>query len=143
MFDACHAAVANCDIFIGAAAVADYRPASISSEKIKKDQQDSLNLQLVKNSDILASIAKLPNRPRFVMGFAAETQQLVEYAQEKLYKKNLDMIAANNVSSPEIGFNSDDNQITLITATQVQELPRASKMALAQMIIARIAEEIH
>lgn len=143
MFDACHAAVANCDIFIGAAAVADYRPASISSEKIKKDQQDSLNLQLIKNSDILASIAKLPNRPRFVMGFAAETQQLVEYAQEKLYKKNLDMIAANNVSSPEIGFNSDDNQITLITATQVQELPRASKMALAQMIIARIAEEIH
>jgi phosphopantothenoylcysteine decarboxylase/phosphopantothenate--cysteine ligase len=77
------------------------------------------------------------------MGFAAETQQLVEFAQEKLYKKNVDMIAANNVSSPEIGFNSDDNQITLITATQVQELPRASKMALAQMIIARIAEEIH
>ncbi len=143
MFDACHAVIADCDIFIAAAAVADYRPASIASEKIKKDQQDLLNLRLVKNPDILASIAKLPNRPGFVMGFAAETQQLVEFAQEKLYKKNVDMIAANNVSSPEIGFNSDDNQITLITSTQVQELPRASKMALAQMIIARIAEEIH
>lgn len=143
MFDACHAVIADCDIFIAAAAVADYRSASIASEKIKKDQQDLLNLRLVKNPDILASIAKLPNRPGFVMGFAAETQQLVEFAQEKLYKKNVDMIAANNVSSPEIGFNSDDNQITLITSTQVQELPRASKMALAQMIIARIAEEIH
>lgn len=142
MFDACHAVIATCDIFIASAAVADYRPASVANEKIKKDQQDSLNLQLVKNPDILASIAKLPNRPRFVMGFAAETQRLVEYAQEKLYKKNVDMIAANNVSSPEIGFNSDDNQITLITATQVQELPHASKMALAQMIIARIAKQI-
>jgi phosphopantothenoylcysteine decarboxylase / phosphopantothenate---cysteine ligase len=142
MFDACHAAIANCDIFIAAAAVADYRPASIAPEKIKKDQQDSLNLQLVKNPDILASIAKLTHRPTFVMGFAAETQHLVEYAKDKLYKKNLDMVAANNVSSPEIGFNSDENQITLITNSQVQELPRTSKMVLAQMIIARIAEEI-
>lgn len=142
MFEASQKAAVNCDIFIAAAAVADYRAAEISPEKIKKNQQDKFTLELVKNPDILANIANLPNRPRFVMGFAAETEQLIENAKSKLYNKKLDMLAANNVSSPEIGFNSDDNQITLITATEVQELPRASKMVLAQMIIARIAEQI-
>jgi phosphopantothenoylcysteine decarboxylase / phosphopantothenate---cysteine ligase len=76
------------------------------------------------------------------MGFAAETEDVILHAQNKLHKKNLDMVAANNVSSPEIGFNSDDNQLSLITATQVQDLPRASKITLAQMIIARIAEQL-
>lgn len=141
MLDACQKAAGDCDIFIGSAAVADYRPAEVAREKIKK-RDDELTLQLVKNPDILASIANSSKRPPFVMGFAAETQQLIEQAKHKLDKKNLDMIAANNVSSTEIGFNSDDNQITLITKTQVQELPRASKMVLAQMIIARIAEQI-
>jgi phosphopantothenoylcysteine decarboxylase / phosphopantothenate---cysteine ligase len=143
MYDACLNAVINADIFIAAAAVADYRPAEISQGKIKKNQHEDLMLHLVKNPDILANIAKSANRPRFVMGFAAETHQLIEHAQDKLLKKNLDMVAANNVSSPEIGFNSDDNQITLITASQVQELPRTSKMVLAQMIIARIADALN
>lgn len=143
MLDACENAARDCDIFIGAAAVADYRPAKVATHKIKKQGQDNLQLELVKNPDILTLIAQATNRPPFVMGFAAETENLIEHAQDKLQRKRLDMIAANNVSSTEIGFNSDDNQISLITISQVQELPRTSKMVLAQMIIARIAELIH
>lgn len=143
MLAASESALNGCDIFIAAAAVADYRPAQIATDKIKKTESDQLQLSLVKNPDIVARVAQSPNRPAFVMGFAAETQDLLQHAQDKLVRKHLDMIAANNVSSPEIGFNSDDNQISLITKGQVQDLPRASKMALAQMIIARIAELIH
>lgn len=143
MLLACENAIKDCDIFIGAAAVADYRPAKIATHKIKKQGQDNLQLELVKNPDILTIIAQSSNRPQFVMGFAAETENLIEHAQDKLQRKGLDMIAANNVSSTEIGFNSDDNQISLISISQVQELPRTSKMVLAQMIITRIAELIH
>jgi phosphopantothenoylcysteine decarboxylase / phosphopantothenate---cysteine ligase len=132
----------QCEIFIAAAAVADYRPVEFSTKKIKKQADDQLVLNLTKNPDIVATIANLEHRPGFVMGFAAETEDTIAHARDKLGKKNLDMVAANNVSSPEIGFNSDDNQISLITTTQVQDLPRASKMTLAQMIIARIAEQI-
>jgi phosphopantothenoylcysteine decarboxylase / phosphopantothenate---cysteine ligase len=142
MLSACLQQLGQCDIFIGAAAVADYRPAEIAKHKIKKQEQDQLTLHLIKNPDILATLAQHPQRPAFVMGFAAETEEVITHARGKLHKKNLDMIAANNVSSPEIGFNSDDNLISLITATQVQDLPRASKITLAQMIIARIAEQI-
>lgn len=143
MLAASEAALEACDIFIAAAAVADYRPAQIAADKIKKGDSDQLQLSLIKNPDIVARVAQSPQRPAFVMGFAAETQDMLQHAQDKLARKHLDMIAANNVSSPEIGFNSDDNQISLITKGQVQDLPRASKMALAQMIIARIAELIH
>lgn len=143
MLAASEAALDDCDIFIAAAAVADYRPAEFANEKIKKGSSDLLQLSLVKNPDIVATIAQSPQRPAFVMGFAAETQELLQHAKDKLQRKHLDMIAANNVSSPEIGFNSDDNQISLITKGQVQDLPRASKMALAQMIITRIAEWLH
>lgn len=142
MLTACLQQVDQCEIFIGAAAVADYRPAEFSKQKIKKQTEDQLILSLIKNPDIVATIAKLAQRPTFVMGFAAETEDVILHAQNKLHKKNLDMVAANNVSSPEIGFNSDDNQLSLITATQVQDLPRASKITLAQMIIARIAEQL-
>lgn len=142
MLAACLQQLDQCDIFIGAAAVADYRPAEIAKQKIKKQDQDQLTLQLVKNPDIVATIARHTSRPAFVMGFAAETEDVITHAQSKLLKKNLDMVAANNVSSSEIGFNSDDNMISLVTATQVQDLPRASKITLAQMIIARIATQI-
>ncbi len=142
MLTACLQQVDQCEIFIGAAAVADYRPAEFSKQKIKKQTEDQLTLHLIKNPDIVATIAKLAQRPRFVMGFAAETEDVIVHAQNKLHKKNLDMVAANNVSSSEIGFNSDDNQLSLITATQVQDLPRASKITLAQMIIVRIAEQL-
>lgn len=142
MLAACLQQLDQCDIFIGAAAVADYRPAEVANQKIKKQDQDQLTLQLVKNPDIVATIARHTSRPAFVMGFAAETEDVITHAQSKLLKKNLDMVAANNVSSPEIGFNSDDNMISLVTATQVQDLPRASKITLAQMIIARIATQI-
>ena len=143
MLAASKTALDSCDIFIAAAAVADYRPVQMATDKIKKGESDQLQLSLIKNPDIVATIAQSPKRPTFVMGFAAETQDLLQHAKDKLERKHLDMIAANNVSSPEIGFNSDDNQISLITKGQVQDLPRASKMALAQMIIARIAELIH
>jgi len=135
--------VENCDIFIGAAAVADYRPAEVLNQKIKKQSDNELLIRLVKNPDILTEIASLPHRPAFVMGFAAETQDVIANAKDKLIRKKLDMVAANNVSSPEIGFNSDDNQISLISAAQVQELPRTSKMTLARIIIAEIAKQIN
>ncbi len=142
MLTACLQYSKQCEIFIAAAAVADYRPVDFSTQKIKKQAGDRLVLNLIKNPDIVATIANLEHRPEFVMGFAAETEDTITHALDKLVKKNLDMVAANNVSSPEIGFNSDDNLISLVTTTQVQDLPRASKMTLAHMIIARIAEQI-
>lgn len=101
------------DIFIGCAAVADFRPATISPQKIKKVKgTDELTLTLVKNPDIIAEVARSENRP-FTAGFAAETENLEEYARKKLTEKNLDLIAANDVSKKDSGFDSDKNSITL------------------------------
>lgn len=106
--------VANQDVFIACAAVADYRAASVAEQKIKKQGQadDEVTLQLSKNPDILASVAKRKDRP-FTCGFAAETQNVADYALSKLERKNIDMIAANDVSKQGQGFNSDDNHIEL------------------------------
>ncbi|GAC1378804.1 MAG: bifunctional phosphopantothenoylcysteine decarboxylase/phosphopantothenate--cysteine ligase CoaBC [Aquirhabdus sp.] len=102
---------AGCDVFIATAAVADYRAETIAEQKIKK-QGDSLILTLVKNPDIVATIAKHAKRP-FMVGFAAETQRMEEYARGKLETKQLDMIACNDVSRGDIGFASDDNAMTV------------------------------
>lgn len=99
--------VSDCDIFIGCAAVADYRPTESVDHKIKKSNIE-LTLTFIRNPDILASVAAKENGP-FTVGFAAETQNVSEYAKDKLQRKKLDMIAANDVSQQDIGFNSDEN----------------------------------
>jgi len=133
------AGISQCDIFIGCAAVADFRPQTIQSNKIKKGESDTMTLNLVKNPDIIASVAKLQNKP-FTVGFAAETQNILEYAKNKLINKNLDLIAANNVSDQNIGFNSDDNALTLISAKQTLTLSQARKSVLATQLIEHIAD---
>jgi len=98
-----------------------------------------MTLNLVKNPDIIASVAKLQDKP-FTVGFAAETQNILEYAKNKLINKNLDLIAANNVSDQNIGFNSDDNALTLISAKQTLTLSQARKSVLATQLIEHIAD---
>ena len=106
-------------LFIGCAAVADYRAAHAAEHKLKKtDDQDTLTLTLVKNPDIIADVAALPDGQRpFVVGFAAETQDIERYAQDKLARKGLDMIVANDVSQQGLGFGSDDNAALLLWRT--------------------------
>ena len=98
-----------CDLFIGCAAVADYRPAQVASQKIKKSgDNDQMALTLVKNPGIIADVGALSDKP-FTVGFAAETVDVEQYALDKLRRKRLDMIAANGVSRAGQGFNADDN----------------------------------
>jgi phosphopantothenoylcysteine decarboxylase/phosphopantothenate--cysteine ligase len=137
MHQAAMAVLDNCDIFIGCAAVADYRPVSVAEQKIKKTA-DSMRIELIRNPDIIADVAAHSPRP-FTVGFAAETQDLGNYAREKLHKKNLDLIIANDVSNTEIGFNSDNNAVTLIAAKGEETLPMASKQQLARSLVDAIA----
>jgi phosphopantothenoylcysteine decarboxylase/phosphopantothenate--cysteine ligase len=131
----------GCDVFIAAAAVADYRAAQVAAHKIKKSTDaDKMVLELVKNPDIVATIAALENKP-FTVGFAAESENLLAYAQQKLTRKNLDLIIANNIAEAGIGFNADDNAVTLIDKTQQQVLTQRSKQQLARDLIAIIAQK--
>jgi phosphopantothenoylcysteine decarboxylase/phosphopantothenate--cysteine ligase len=129
----------SCDIFIAAAAVADYRPTAVSEHKLKKGAEEIMELRLVKNPDIVASVAALPRKP-FTVGFAAETRDLLSYARSKLERKNLDLIVANDVSQPGIGFNSDENAVTLVSRDASLVLPQTSKRQLASQLIRQIAE---
>ncbi len=122
--------------FISCAAVADYRVAEMASQKIKKDN-DHMHIALVKNQDIVADVAKLENKP-YVVGFAAETQKIEQYARGKLQRKNLDLIAANNVAAPGQGFNSDKNALTLYSAYDSTDIPLASKSLVASKLVALI-----
>ncbi len=129
------------DIFIGCAAVSDYRVDNIASDKIKKDQQQ-LVLTMVENPDIIASVSEQKDKP-FCVGFAAETTDVINYAKEKLIKKNLDMICANDVSDNEIGFNSDNNKLTVIMNDGQQvDLPKATKRLISQLLIKLISEKL-
>ncbi|WP_166257183.1 bifunctional phosphopantothenoylcysteine decarboxylase/phosphopantothenate--cysteine ligase CoaBC [Marinobacter salicampi] len=139
LFNAADAAVAEtCDIFIATAAVADYRPRNETDQKMKKSGE-TLSLELVRNPDVLAHVAGHPNAP-FTVGFAAETNDLEQYATGKLKKKKLNMIVANDVSQPGIGFNSDDNAITVFWADGRQTFDRSSKAELAQQLIQLVAQ---
>jgi phosphopantothenoylcysteine decarboxylase/phosphopantothenate--cysteine ligase len=142
MYESVHDAIDKaCDIFIGCAAVADYRPVNVSEQKIKKDKQDSTGLviRLEENPDIVASVAKRKDRP-FTVGFAAETQNLTEYAKDKLKRKNLDMIVANDISIANQGFNSDHNQVIMICEDEEVTLERSQKEILAERIVSYIAK---
>ncbi|KJY86699.1 bifunctional phosphopantothenoylcysteine decarboxylase/phosphopantothenate--cysteine ligase CoaBC [Pseudoalteromonas piscicida] len=129
------------DIFIGCAAVADYRAANVAEQKIKK-QGDEITLTLVKNPDIIATVAALKQSRPYTVGFAAETQNVAEYAQGKLVNKGLDMICANDVSDSTGGFNSDNNALTLYWKKDRLELPHSSKKELALTVMQAIAEKI-
>ncbi|WP_298507858.1 bifunctional phosphopantothenoylcysteine decarboxylase/phosphopantothenate--cysteine ligase CoaBC [uncultured Ruminobacter sp.] len=119
MLSATESHIPHCDIFISCAAVADFRCKNISEQKIKKTgDTDSMIIELVKNPDILSTVGHLSNRPGLVVGFAAETQNVEENALKKLKSKNADMIIANNVSDKSVGFNSDNNSITIYSTTR-------------------------
>ncbi|EXB24455.1 phosphopantothenoylcysteine decarboxylase / phosphopantothenate--cysteine ligase [Acinetobacter baumannii 1437282] len=134
----------GCDIFIATAAVADYRVAQVAEHKIKK-AGDELAVALVKNPDIVATIAQQEERP-FMVGFAAETQNVEEYAAGKLVAKKLDMIACNDVSRPDIGFASDQNAMTVFFAQSYhmkkRELEKASKQEISQQLVESIADAL-
>jgi phosphopantothenoylcysteine decarboxylase/phosphopantothenate--cysteine ligase len=140
MHDCVMARVANHDVFIGVAAVADFRPDSACAEKIKKTSgRNTLSLDLVENPDIIAAVASLPDRP-LAIGFAAETERALENARDKLARKGLDLIVVNDVSDQRIGFDSDDNEVTLIALDTEQTVPRANKRVVSRVIIERIAD---
>ena len=127
-------------IFIGSAAVADYRAAMIASEKMKKqgESDDSLTLQLVKNPDIVAGVAALSENRPYVVGFAAETRNVEEYARQKRIRKQLDLICANDVSLSEQGFNSDKNALHLFWQEGDKMLPLSDKLLLGQQLLDEI-----
>jgi phosphopantothenoylcysteine decarboxylase / phosphopantothenate---cysteine ligase len=129
--------VEGTDIFISTAAVADYRPARPADQKIKKTS-DTLDLCMERTSDVLATVAARPDRP-FVVGFAAETESVEQNARLKLLKKNLDMIAANEVGHDK-AFDCEDNQLIVLWRNRRHELGKASKLALARQLVTLIAE---
>lgn len=138
MLSATEAAVdRGCDLFIATAAVADYRPQACADDKIKKTR-DAMSLSLVRNPDTLATIAARADKP-FTVGFAAETQDVEHYARDKMARKNLDMIVANDVSAPGLGFNSDHNAVTVFWARDSRAFAPASKRALAHDLLRLIA----
>ena len=138
MLAACQNYLAGQDIFIAVAAVADWKVAHVASQKIKKAHADDVpSLEFVQTPDILATIAKLPNAP-YCVGFAAESEYVIEYAQAKRIKKNIPLMIANQGPAT---FGSEYNQVSLVTAEGVTTLPNMRKDALAQQLIQAIAEQ--
>ncbi|OYW73643.1 MAG: phosphopantothenoylcysteine decarboxylase [Verrucomicrobia bacterium 12-59-8] len=139
MFDAVRTHLPGCDAAIFSAAVADYRPAQVISQKLKKTAA-TLTLELERTEDILGSVRSKFGFHGFLVGFAAETENVIAYAQDKLQRKGCDLIIANDVSQPGIGFDSLENEVTLcLPGGQTIPLPRQSKTALARELIAHIS----
>lgn len=128
------------NIFIGCAAVADYRAADVAIHKIKKSSTN-MQLALVRNPDILATVANHSPRP-FTIGFAAETQDVERYAKDKLVNKKLDMIAVNDVSNPDLGFNADNNALKVIWDKGQEDLPVTDKQTLASQLLTIVAKQL-
>lgn len=141
MHDAVMAQAPSHDAFISCAAVADYRPENVASQKLKKtENNDQMTINMVKNPDIVATVANMTEQRPFTVGFAAETNDVETYARGKLMKKNLDMICANDVSVEGQGFNSNDNAITLFWPEGEQALALESKEALSFRILEKMHE---
>ena len=130
------------DVAVFTAAVADYTPATPASQKIKKSE-DRLLIELVKTTDILGSARSTYGFQGILVGFAAETQQVEQYARAKLQNKGCDLVVANDVSKPGIGFDSDHNEILLVYPDHTESIPRATKHDLAHRILQAIAEIPH
>jgi len=140
MYDQTHEAVSGADVFIAAAAVADYRPADIAGQKIKKNDE-KMSLQLTRCPDILASVAALTSPP-FTVGFAAETENVTGYARGKLEKKKLNMIVANKVGKDR-GFDRDDNAVTVLWQDGEKDFENASKIEIARQLVELAATHFH
>lgn len=138
MLGATEEAMANCDVFIGVAAVADYRPVEIEKQKIKKSDE-LMQLTLVKNPDIISKIAQLKDKP-FVVGFAAETNDIVSNGRDKLKRKNLDILFTNNATET---FNSDSIYVTALTETSETELKAGNKHVVARNMLQLIATALN
>ena len=142
MFDAVHAHIAATDVLVMCAAVADFTPARAATQKIKKDARAQFVLELAPTRDILSSLRDIPPPRPLIVGFAAETENVAEFARKKLREKNCDLIVANDVSRMDTGFESDDNALTLFFASgETRVLPRASKQKLAARLV-EICEEL-
>ena len=137
---------ADADALIMAAAVADFRPAEVATQKIKKQASGAPTIELVRNPDILAAVAQqrqARGRPHVVVGFAAETENLLENAQSKLEQKHLTLIVANDVSASDAGFAVDTNRVTLLGADGTRvTLPLLSKQAVAQAVVERVVDAL-
>ena len=133
MFDAVHRYARDCDVLVMCAAVADYKPAKVSRQKIKKRDQ-TLSLELIPTRDILASLPQ--DRQFIVIGFAAETEKIEEHARQKLRDKNCDIIIANDVSSSDSGMESDENEVTIFFRDgKRQKISSAPKKIIAHELI--------
>lgn len=135
MFDAVMEELPNATVFVGAAAVADYAPVTAADNKIKKDGKDTLTLELKKTPDILSEVSKRRKDGQLVIGFAAETNDVITYAKIKMGKKNLDLVVANDITAKGAGFNTDTNIATIITKSGQTELPLMSKREMADRIL--------
>ena len=142
MHDAAVQCASDADIFIGAAAVSDYRPESVAPEKLKKAEGQNRVITLVQNPDIIATVAKLPQRPALMIGFAAETTDVIAHAREKRARKGLDYIVANDVSNPDTTFGSDQNAVHLIGEHDAHYLPLATKQVIAERIVNLVAHHL-
>jgi len=138
MLAATHEAIVDCDVFIGVAAVADYRPVEIQTQKIKKSDEQ-MQLTLVKNPDIISEVAQLEEKP-FVVGFAAETNDIVSNGKDKLKRKGLDLLFANNATET---FNSDSIVVTALTETSETELKAGNKNVVARNMLQLIATALN
>src|SRR5207342_1848826 len=141
MRDAVLAALPGQDVYVGAAAIADYMPAQLQPQKIKKGA-DTLQLQLVRTPDVLAEVASHAARPRVVVGFAAETEQLEQNALGKLRAKKLDLIAGNDVSAPGLGFESGENALQVYSDKGRVDIPRGPKAVVARALLDMIADRL-
>lgn len=140
MYDAVHAHLAGIDIAVLCAAVADFKPAKFTAHKIKK-HEGIPRIDLVPTRDILASLGAISARNFLLAGFAAETDNLVENSRKKLVKKQCDAVIANDVSAPGVGFESNENELTILLPDQSSRiLPRASKQSLAKELIKILCE---
>jgi len=130
----------ECDVLVMSAAVGDFTAEKLEKEKIKKRSREGQILNLVPTKDILMEVSKIKTQ-QFVVGFAAETQNLIQSALEKLRNKKLDLIVANDISAPGIGFQSDSNQVTLVDSDeQVENLPRMAKQEIANILLDKISK---
>jgi len=142
MLDAVLDQVPGTDVFISVAAVADFKTKLTAPNKIKKNVNGNLTIELSRTPDILSEVTKIKGNHLFTVGFAAETENLLENANSKLKEKKLDMIVANDVSDSEIGFNSDLNEATVLTPKTSINLPKANKTQLARNLIEIISEQL-
>jgi phosphopantothenoylcysteine decarboxylase/phosphopantothenate--cysteine ligase len=139
--EAARAAFPDCDVLVMAAAVADFRPSSAVDDKIKKTGRDSLALELEPTTDVLSALAAMRRPGQTLVGFAAEHGgDAAAHGRLKLERKRVDAVVVNDISDPAIGFESDQNEVTIVTASGVKPVPRGPKTAVAAAIVDAVEE---